>query len=92
MGWPLESKCWKAAEYRVAGIFLAVVSIACSGLLMFLAVKQIDIGIAYAVWTGIGAAGTFLVGVWFFGDAASFARYSGVCLIIAGVVTLKLAH
>jgi len=44
------------------------------------------------VWTGIGAAGTFFVGVWFFGDTTSLLRYLGVILIIAGVATLKLAH
>jgi len=44
------------------------------------------------VWTGIGAAGTFLVGIWFFGDASSLGRYLGVGLIIVGVGTLKLAH
>jgi multidrug transporter EmrE-like cation transporter len=48
--------------------------------------------IAYAIWTGIGAAGTFLVGVMFFGDAATLARFLGAALIIAGVVVLKLAH
>ena len=58
---------------------------------LWLAQKQIPIGTAYAVWTGIGAAGTFLVGVWFYGDAASLARYFGIILIIAGVATLKLA-
>jgi quaternary ammonium compound-resistance protein SugE len=44
------------------------------------------------VWTGIGAAGTFLLGVWVFGDPSNLVRYLGVGLIIAGVVTLKLAH
>jgi quaternary ammonium compound-resistance protein SugE len=44
-------------------------------------------------WTQeIGAAGTFLVGVWFFGDPSSFGRWLGASLIIAGVITLKLAH
>ena len=49
-------------------------------------------GTAYAVWTGIGAAGTFLVGVLIYGDAASFARFGGVALVIGGVITLKLAQ
>jgi hypothetical protein len=46
----------------------------------------------YAVWTGIGAGGTFLVGVWFFGDVAGLGKYLGVILIIAGAITLKLSH
>lgn len=63
-----------------------------SGMLLWLAQKQIPIGTSYAVWTGIGAAGTFLVGVVFFGDASSLLRYVGIALIVAGVATLKLAH
>jgi quaternary ammonium compound-resistance protein SugE len=63
-----------------------------SGALLFLAQKEIALGTAYAVWTGIGAAGTFLIGIWLFGDPGSLGRYLGVVLIIAGVVTLKLAH
>jgi len=50
------------------------------------------IGAAYAVWTGIGAAGTFAVGILYFNDPTSIARYLGVALIVAGVATLKLAN
>ncbi len=60
--------------------------------LLWLAQRDIPIGTAYAIWTGIGAAGTFIVGVIFFGDPTSMARFAGVALIIAGVATLKLAH
>ena len=60
--------------------------------LLWLAQKHIPIGTAYAIWTGIGAAGTFAVGVMFFGDPTSLARYAGVALILGGVITLKLAH
>ena len=54
--------------------------------------KELPLGTAYAIWTGIGAAGTFLVGVYFYQDPASILRFAGVALIVAGVVTLKLAH
>jgi quaternary ammonium compound-resistance protein SugE len=60
--------------------------------LLWLAQKQIPLGTSYAVWTGIGAAGTFFVGVWFFGDASTLGRYLGVLLIIGGVITLKVTH
>lgn len=63
-----------------------------SGTLLWLAQRHIPIGTAYAVWTGIGAAGTFLVGICFYGDPTSLARYLGVALIVLGVVMLKLAH
>lgn len=92
IGWPVGLKWAQEPGKPIVGIVLAVVSMAISGGLLFLAQKEIALGTAYAVWTGIGAAGTFLVGVWLFGDAGTLARYLGVVLIIAGVVTLKLAH
>ncbi len=76
----------------IVGSAIAVVCMSISGLLLFFAQKQIAIGTAYAVWTGIGAAGTFLIGVSFLGDPASLGRFFGAGLIIAGVITLKLAH
>ena len=60
--------------------------------LLTMALRHLEVGAAYAVWTGIGAAGTFLVGLWLFGDPSSLGRYFGVVLIIAGVVALKIAH
>lgn len=63
---------------------------AISGTLLWLAQRSIPIGTAYALWTSIGAAGTFLVGVFVFGDATSLLRYLGIVLIIAGVAALKL--
>jgi len=48
-------------------------------------------GTSYAVWTGIGAAGTFLVGILFYNDAATFGRIAGVLMIISGVITLKIS-
>ena len=55
------------------------------------AVKVLPIGTAYAVWTGIGAAGVTLVGIWFFGESGSPARISGIGLVVAGIILLKLA-
>lgn len=92
IGWPFGLKLAQGGEYRWAGLALALGSMITSGFLLWLAQKEIALGTAYAVWTGIGAAGTFLVGVWLFGDPSSLPRYLGVSLIIAGVITLKLAH
>jgi quaternary ammonium compound-resistance protein SugE len=92
IGWPVGLKWAQEPGRPLVGIALAVLSIAMSGGLLFLAQREIALGTAYAVWTGIGAAGTFLVGVWLFGDPGSFARYLGVVLIVTGVVTLKLAR
>lgn len=92
IGWPVGLKWAQEPGKPIIGIVLAILSLAMSGALLFLAQKEIALGTAYAVWTGIGAAGTFLVGVWLFGEAGSLGRYLGVLLIIAGVVTLKLAR
>lgn len=92
IGWPLGLKWAQQPAKAPLGIALAVIAIAASGGLLWMAQKQIPIGTAYAVWTGIGAAGTFLVGIWVFGDPGSLGRSLGVGLIIAGVVALKLAH
>ncbi len=92
IGWPAGLKMAQAPETRWNGIGIAVVFMIVSGLLLWLAQRQIPIGTAYAVWTGIGASGTFLVGVLYFGDPTSFMRYVGVALIVAGVAILKLAH
>lgn len=92
IGWPVGLKMAQAPETRWIGIGLAVGFMAVSGFLLWLAQRHIPMGTAYAVWTGIGAAGTFLVGVLYYGDPSSFLRYLGVALIVAGVATLKLAH
>lgn len=92
IGWPVGLKMAQVPDSRLSGIVIAIVCMAISGFLLWLAQKQIPIGTSYAVWTGIGAAGTFLVGIMFYGDVASLGRYLGIILIIAGVATLKMAH
>jgi quaternary ammonium compound-resistance protein SugE len=92
ISWPVGLKIAQAEDKRILGTVLAVVGMGVSGFLLWLAQKQIPLGTSYTVWTGIGAAGTFFVGVWFFGDASTLGRYLGVLLIIGGVITLKVAH
>ncbi|WP_144639625.1 DMT family transporter [Bordetella genomosp. 13] len=92
IGWPVGLKMAQTPGGRWPGIAIALICMAISGTLLWMAQRNIPMGTAYAVWTGIGGAGTFLVGVLFYGDAATFARFAGVFLIVAGVVVLKLAH
>jgi len=92
IGWPVGLKMAQQVETRVIGVAIAVTFMAISGVLLWLAQKEIPIGTSYAIWTGIGAAGTFFVGVLFYGDPSSLGRCIGVALIMAGVATLKLAH
>ena len=55
------------------------------------AARFLPVGTAYAVWTGIGAAGTVLCGIIFLGEPATAVRLACVGLILAGVVGLKIA-
>jgi len=59
--------------------------------LLSLAMKELPLGTAYAVWTGIGAVGAFAVGIIVLGEAATLMRIGSVLLIITGMVGLKLA-
>jgi quaternary ammonium compound-resistance protein SugE len=60
-----------------------------SMVLLASAARTLPIGTAYAVWTGIGAAGTAVLGVYLFGEAATVARVAGISLIVLGVALLK---
>lgn len=60
------------------------------GLLM-VALRELDVGPAYAVWTGIGAAGTATVGMIVLGDAVSVVKLVSIGLVLAGVVGLNLS-
>lgn len=60
--------------------------------LLGLALKTLPVGTAYAVWVGVGAAGTAVAGMLLFGEAMSVGRLVSLVLLIAGVVGLKLAE
>jgi quaternary ammonium compound-resistance protein SugE len=76
---------------RLTPSILTVASMALSLGLLSLALKQLPIGTAYAAWTGIGAAGTALLGIYLFNEPATAARLGCIALIVAGIVGLRLA-
>lgn len=92
IGWPLGYKLADVTGNKVLWIAVAVVSMGFSGVFLYLAQKEIPIGTAYAVWTGIGAVGTFLIGLFFFGDPVKTLRILSFLLIVAGIVGLKLTY
>lgn len=59
--------------------------------LLGMAMKSLPVGTAYAVWVGVGATGTVLLGIVLLGEPANAARLVSVALIIAGIVGLKLS-
>jgi len=73
--------------WTVSFLVTAVISF---GLLAY-ALKSLEVGTAYAVWTGIGAVGTAVLGMLLLGDEVSAARLVSIALILAGVVGLHLA-
>ncbi len=66
------------------------VSLVLSMALLGLALKSLPLGTAYAVWTGIGAVGTALFGILVLKEPATAARLVCLCLIVAGILGLKL--
>ena len=92
IGWPVGLKMAQTPGKTITGIFLAGTCMVISGYLLYLAQKSIPMGTAYAVWTGIGAAGTYILGIYLYGDSVNMMRIFAVLLIISGVILLKLAH
>ena len=92
IGWPLGLKMAESSDRRVQGILTAVFFMAASGTFLWLAQRQIPMGTAYAVWTGIGAVGTLLTGILIYGEPAGFLRLGSASRIVMGIVGLKLAH
>lgn len=92
IGWPLGLKIAEDPDTRIKGAATAVIFMAASGTFLWLAQREIPMGTAYAVWTGIGAVGTLTIGIIFYGEPAGFMRIGSAALIVAGIVGLKLAH
>lgn len=91
IGWPLGFKLSHMTPHKIGWIVFAVFSMTLSGFLLYLAQKTIPIGTAYAIWTGIGASGTFLIGILFFNDPTSMMRYISAGLIVLGIIGLKIS-
>lgn len=68
-----------------------VVAMVLSVWLLGVAMKSLPVGTAYAIWVGVGAVGTVILGIVLFGEPANIARIISVALIIAGIIGLKLA-
>ena len=91
IGWPLGFKLASIYEkYFYFFITISIVSMGASGFLLYLAQKTIPIGTAYVIWTGIGAIGTVLIGIFFFHDSTNIFRLLFVLLILTGVVGAQL--
>ena len=70
---------------------LTIIAMAISLGLLGLAMKELPLGTAYAIWTGVGAVGTVIAGIILFGESMALVRLVSVALIIAGLVGLTVS-
>ena len=89
IGWAIGLKYTEGFTRLVPSV-LTLAAMAGSILLLGWALKALPIGTAYAVWTGIGAVGTALLGIWLFGEPATAMRLLCIGVIVSGIVGLKL--
>jgi len=89
IGWAVGLKFTEGFTRPLPTVLTAVSLVLSMGLLGW-AVKTLPLGTAYAVWTGIGAVGTAVVGILVFKEPATAARLACLALIVAGILGLKL--
>ena len=77
------SRLWPTALFLILGTI--------SFVLLSIALPPLPVGTAYAVWTGIGAAGTAILGILLLDEPRDLARIAGIAMIVGGVVALRLA-
>ena len=89
-GWALGLKYSEGFTRPIPSV-LTVVGALASFWLLSIAMKDLPVGTAYAVWVGIGAVGTAILSVFLFGDPVNLMRVLGILLIIGGIIALKFA-
>lgn len=90
IGWAIGLKFTEGFT-RPLPTVLTALSMVASVLLLGLVMRTLPVGTAYAIWVGIGAVGTAVLGILLFGEPAGLLRVASLALIVAGLVGLKLA-
>ncbi|MEO7012744.1 MAG: quaternary ammonium compound efflux SMR transporter SugE [Dokdonella sp.] len=90
IGWAIGLK-YSAGFTRLWPSIGTVLAMAISLGLLGIAMKSLPVGTAYAVWVGVGAVGTVILGIVLFDEPANAGRVLSVALIVAGIVGLKLS-
>ena len=88
IAWAIGLKYSEGFSKPLASVFTIVTMIISMALLSY-SVKTLPVGTAYAVWTGIGAVGTAILGIFLFNESREFMRIFFIFLIIAGIVGLR---
>ncbi len=87
--WAIGLKYTEGFTKLWPSVFTIAAMIISMGLLSY-SVKHLPVGTAYAVWTGIGAVGTAVLGIVLFNESREFARIFFILLIVAGIIGLKI--
>ncbi|VEF10067.1 MULTISPECIES: quaternary ammonium compound efflux SMR transporter SugE [Pseudomonas] len=90
VGWAVGLK-YTDGFTRPLPTVLTVAAMAISLGLLGLAMKELPLGTAYAIWTGVGAVGTVIAGIILFGESMALIRLASVALIITGLIGLKVS-
>lgn len=91
VGWAVGLKYTEGFTRPIPTI-LTILAIITSMGLLGLAMRNLPLGTAYAIWTGVGAVGTVIVGIVLFGESMAPVRLLSVVLILCGLVGLKMSH
>ena len=89
VGWAIGLK-YTQGFTRLWPSVATIATMAASLYLLAIATRELPIGTAYAVWTGLGAVGTAILGMALFGEPATAARITCLVMIVGGVVGLKM--
>jgi quaternary ammonium compound-resistance protein SugE len=90
VGWAIGLKYTEGFTRPVPSV-LTIGAMVASVVLLGMAMKTLPVGTSYAVWVGVGAVGTAILGMVLFGEPATAGRLVSLGLIVAGIVGLKLA-
>jgi quaternary ammonium compound-resistance protein SugE len=90
VGWAIGLK-YTEGSTRIWPSVLTLGAMVLSVVLLGVAMKSLPVGTSYAVWVGVGAVGTAILGMVLFGEPATAGRLASLGLIVAGIVGLKLA-
>ena len=90
VAWAAGLKTSEGFTRLLPSVFTVVTALG-SFVLLAMAMRQLPLGTAYAVWTGIGAVGAFIFGIVIMGEALTVARVASASLIVIGLIGLKLS-
>ncbi|KRP87892.1 MULTISPECIES: DMT family transporter [Bradyrhizobium] len=90
VGWAISMK-YAEGYTRLGWTLVSLLLLAAFVFLLGRALQVLGVGVAYTVWTGIGAAGTLAMGVLLFNEALNPMKVAGIALVLVGIAALKLA-